>query len=173
MHKILTLFIVFLFAFLLPSQLVFAQKEDQGSAPQAIEVTYEKVNPQDGGSYALKRLKEKAMLALLSLSKKKKAGYYNKLVGNRLAELKFIVDKKDMANFESATTRYFATAGQFVNFLVRKNLTEEKSKAHELLASHIPLLESLRDTYNPTTAEWRFMQDDVNYVKMYINQLQE
>lgn len=171
MRKILAF--TLLFAFLLPSQLVFAQGEGEGGAAQAIEVTYEKVNPKDGGSYALKRLKEKAILALLSFSKQRKTDYYNKLVGNRLAELKYVVDKKDMANFENATTRYFATVGQFVNFLVRKSLTEEKNKAHELLVSHIPLLESLRDTYDPTTAEWRFMQDDINYVRMYTDQLQE
>lgn len=170
MRKILAL--VLLLTFFLPSVSILAQGMAEGDATPAIEIAYEKVNPKDGGSYAVKRLKEKAMLALLSFSKQRKTDYYNKLVGSRLAELKYVVDKKDMASFENATTRYFATVGQFVNFLVSKNLTEEKIKARQVLTSHVPLLESLRDTYDPTTAEWRFMQDDVNYVQTYINQLQ-
>lgn len=163
---------VLLLTFFLPSVSILAQGMGQGDVTQGIEIAYEKVNPRDGHGYAVKRLKEKAMLVLLSFSKQKKADYYNKLAGSRLAELKYVVEKKDMANFENTTTRYFATVGQFVNFLVSKNLTEEKIKARQVLTSHIPLLESLRGTYDPTTAEWRFMQDDVNYVKTYINQLQ-
>lgn len=170
MHKIFSF--ALLLTFLLASGPIFAQGMGEEDATPGIEIAYEKVNPKDGGSYAVKRLKEKAMLALLSFSKQKKADYYNKLVGSRLAELKYVVEKKDMASFENTTTRYFATVGQFVNFLVSKNLTEEKIKVRQVLTSHIPLLESLRDRYDPTTAEWRFMQDDVNYVQTYINQLQ-
>lgn len=173
MRKILTFLLLFTF-FASFSQSIFAQGESQGDATQAIGVAYEKVNPKDRGSYVVKRLKEKAMLALLSFSKPKKADYYNKLVSNRLAELKYVVDKKDMANFEHATTRYFTTVGQFADFLTKNGTEEQKSQVAKNLSLHIAVLEGLRGTFEgQEKAEWRFMQDDINYVRMYTDQLQK
>lgn len=154
---------------------VLAQDGASGApAVQPIEVEYQAVNPSDGFNYGLKRLKEKISLALLFYSKDKKADYYKKLVSSRLAELKFVVDKKDMANFENATTRYFTTVGQFADFLTKNGTADQKSQAVRNLSLHTPVLEDLRDTFGgQEKAEWRFMQDDINYVKMYTDQLQK
>lgn len=155
----------------------WAKEEKEKPAAQTvqiIQVNYEKVNPSDGLNYVLKRFKEKIELALLFYSKDRKADYYKKLVSSRLAELKFVVDKKDMANFENATTRYFTTVGQFADFLTKNGTIDQKSQAVKNLSSHIPVLKELRDTFEgQEKAEWRFIQDDINYVKMYTDQLQK
>lgn len=150
-----------------------AQKQEGGPAEVSrTQVDYEKVNPSDGFNYGRKRFKEKLYLTLLFYSKDKKIGYYSKLVARRLAELKYVVENKDLANFENATTRYFATAGQFTDFLTKNGSADQKSEAVKSLSSYIFVLEDLRDTFEgQEKAEWRFIQDDINYTKMYSDQL--
>lgn len=90
----------------------------------------------------------------------------------RLAELKHIVDKRDIANIQTSTQRYSATAGQLTEFVLqKKNLADKKAEARELLLSHLPVVEELKSAYNDTTAEWRFVEHDVDYLKIYISQL--
>ena len=173
--SILFALLVVYFILISPIQ-VQAQKTNNqnGNQVEALQIQYEKINPSDGFDYGLKRFKEKLYLGLLFYSKDLKTDYYNKLVTRRLAELKYIVENKDIANFENATTRYFTTVGQFTSFLVKNVSAEQKSKVAENLFSHIIVLEDLRDVFEgQEKAEWRFMQDDINYTKIYINQLRE
>lgn len=151
----------------------FAQNgEDQLPRQQSIQIKYEKVNPSDGFYYGLKRFKEKLYLTFLFYSKDKKIDYYRELVSRRLAELKYVVENKDMANFENATTRFFVAAGQLTDFLTKNGTADQKSEAVKFLSSHTLVLEGLRDTFgDQEKAEWRFIQDDINYLTMYINQL--
>lgn len=158
---------------LTPPVAAWAQKQEGGPAEVSrIQVDYEKVNPSDGFNYGLKRFKEKLLLILPLRSAKSKAKLYEQFTKNRLAELKYVIDQKDMANFENATTRYFTTVGQFTDFLTKNGSTDQKSQAIKNLSLHIPVLEDLRDTFEgQEKAEWRFIQDDINYTKMYIDQL--
>lgn len=175
MRKLLLL-VLALTIFLSFTHSAFGQDPDgaRGEKAQTIEVEYEKVNPSNGFDYGLKRFKEKLYLAILFYSKDRKIDYYNELVTKRLAELKYVVETKDMANFENATTRYFTTVGQFTDFLTNNGTTDQKSQSVKNLSSHIPVLDNLRDMFDgQEEAEWRFIQDDVNYVKTYIDQLQK
>lgn len=140
---------------------------------QDVDIRYETVNPKDGTKYTLKRLKEKIFLLVLSPFSSKKADYFEELLDARLAELKFVVDNKDMANFQLATQRYSATAGQYTEFLVKKKLNERKEKAVGLLKTHLPVIEKLKGAFNDTTAEWRFVKQDEDYLKIYISQLEK
>ncbi|OGE16952.1 hypothetical protein A3F00_02930 [Candidatus Daviesbacteria bacterium RIFCSPHIGHO2_12_FULL_37_11] len=134
------------------------------------DVTYEQVNPSDGSKYLIKRIGEKINM-FFSFSSKSKVKVYKKLVNVRLAELKFIIEKKEMGYFEAATKRYFTTVGQLKNLLVSSNIKSEFMPIKEELSSHISVLIKLRDSYDPSTAEWRFVEDDINYVKGYLDEL--
>lgn len=133
-----------------------------------INLPYESVNPPDGLSYLFKRIREKISL-FMSFSDKSKIRSYKKLVAVRLAELKFIIENKEMGYFEKSTQRYFTTVGQLTELLIESNSKSEFMSAKEELLSHIPVLTALRDTYDPVTAEWRFVEDDINYIRGYIN----
>lgn len=134
---------------------------------QEDSIQYEAVNPKDGLKYGIKRLQEKITLTLLSFSANKKADYYNQISNSRLAELKYIVDNKDEDNFEVATKRYFTTIGQYTEFLNTKKLDEKKVEAIKTFDKHKPILEKMRDSYEQTRAQWRFIHDDINYVNEY------
>lgn len=137
-----------------------------------INIKYERINPKDGFSYGVKRFKEKILLQLYFIFPERKLHYYSELTEHRLAELKFTIEEKDMANFENTTTRYSSSVGEYVNFVLKNdNLKENKKEMENLLLSHFPVLEKLRDSYDPQTAEWRFVEDDINFVKLHINSL--
>ena len=137
---------------------------------KTIDVPYEKVNPSGGGDYIIKRLKEKLGL-FFSFSTDSKVNFLRKQLATRLAELKYTIDKKEMSFFEKATQRYFTTAGDTTNLLKGKNKNEEFKPFSELLESHVPVLTKLRDMFQPTTAEWRFVEDDINYIRGYAKEL--
>lgn len=136
-----------------------------------IEVRYEATNPNDGFGFISKRLGEKLKLFLYSPLPNKKAGFYEKLTTTRLAELKYVIEKGDMANFEKATIRYSTTVGMWVDFINKNKLDNRRSHAAETLSNHIPVIEQLMTKYDPTTAEWRFVKEDLDYVSIYISQV--
>lgn len=137
-----------------------------------IDITYESVNPPNGSPYLFKRIREKISI-FFAFSNKSKVQVYKKLVNVRLAELKYVIEKKEMGYFEQTTKRYFTTVGQLTEFLILSRLEDEFIPVKDELLSHLPVLIKLRDTYDSSTAEWRFVEDDVNYVKGYINDLSE
>ena len=76
-----------------------------------------------------------------------------------------------MGYFEQSTQRYFSTVGQLTTLVTSKNVKNQYNPIREELLSHIPVLTNLRDNYDFDTAEWRFVEDDINYVKGYIDNL--
>lgn len=152
----------------IPMFLVLPTAIGQNSVDPSLNISYEKVNMKDGTLYLIKRFKERTFLFLFSLNSQKKIDYYQKLLGIRLSELKYIVDHKDISNIQVASQRYFTTAGQLTNFLIAKNTTTtNKEKVKKLFAQHIKVIEILKKSYNDTTAEWRFLRDDANYLIDY------
>lgn len=145
-----------------------------GTNPDLSTIEYQKINPGDDFKFVLKRLREKISLGVLSFFPSKKVDYYQDLIGVRLAELKYIVDRKDVANIQTTSQRYSATAGQLAGFVIGKNLKDRKKPTADLLVLHIPILEKLRDSYEESDkSEWRFIQDDINSLKSYISKLSE
>lgn len=136
--------------------------------PVLLVPSYEKTNMENGFPYLIKRVREKVAIVLLSYDPQKKLGYYEKLLDIRLAELKYIVDHKDIANIQVASQRYFSTAGQLTSyFLSKPNLLSQKVTVIDLFSRHSIVLEKLKASYENTTAEWRLVRDDINYLVDY------
>lgn len=137
---------------------------------QVIDIKDEATNPEDSFKYILKRLKENILLTI-TFSSDKKAKYYQKLVDVRLAELKHIVDNKDVSNIQTTSQRYFTTAGKAVEFVNSKNLSDQKTKLKDIFQKHLIVLEQLKKSYSDDTSEWRYLQHNVEYINIYIQQL--
>jgi len=105
---------------------------------------------------------------ILSTNPQKKLDYYEKLLGIRFSELKYIVDNKDISNIQVASQCYFTTAGQLTEFLTSRNeLALNKEAVIKLFTEHIKIIEALKKAYSDTTAEWRLLRDDANYLIDY------
>lgn len=131
----------------------------------------QKVNPDGGFSFLSKRLGEKFELLITSPFPVEKEKVYESLTNKRLSELKYVIEKSDMANFENATIRYATSVGEWVGYINKKQLLSEKQRAADTLTSQIPVINTLMSKYDPTTAEWRFVKHDLDYINIYISQL--
>lgn len=140
--------------------------------PTPISLSEEKVNPGDDYKYVMKRFQEKVKLFLTS-SVSKKINLHSKLIDIRLSELKYVVEKKDIANFQTASQRYTATAGQATDFVLKKGNEEAKKKLISKFKSHVPWLIGLQTPYIPDNSEWRFLQDNINSLESYSSRLSE
>lgn len=130
----------------------------------------EKVNPNDGTSYTVKRIGEKFML-LTKLTSNSKVGYYKKLLARRLSELLYVIDGKDIANIEKTSQRYETTAGQLTELILKKNLTGQKESIIGLFDNHSKIIESVKEKFSYDTGERRLVQNDINSLKIYSDQL--
>lgn len=138
-----------------------------------VTVVYDSVNPKDGFKFIWKRLGEKTRLGLLAFFPEKKADYYKKVLDSRLAEMKYIVDNKDLNFIEKSSWRYSTIAGQYTEFVLKKNLIDKKKEAVDLLTEHLAVVETFQEAFDPTTAEWRLVKQDADYLKIYISQLSD
>lgn len=171
MLKKIFILILILFSLIFPisSQ---ALEKSQSYASADLKVSYENINPSDDYRFAFKRYKEKITLWFFSFFPERKTNYYQELMDVRLAELKYVVDKKDISNIQTASQRYFTTVGEATEFLVNnKNLSSKKDSYKMQLEKHILVVDRLKDTYNDTTAEWRFIKHNLDYLKIYLSKL--
>src|SRR3989344_5399172 len=91
-------------------------------AQPGLEVRQERTNPDGGFGFLAKRISEKLKLILVSPFPRQKEKAYENLINIRLAELKYVAEKPDMANFERATIRYSSTVGMWIEYIVQKRL---------------------------------------------------
>lgn len=136
-----------------------------------IEIRQETTNPDGGFGFLAKRLGEKVELFLSSPFPSKKEQIYEHLSQVRLAELKYVVEKNDMANFEKSTIRYSTASGEWAEYINKHNLNSKKEVARQTLTNHLPIIEDMMGKFDPTTAEWRFIKQDLDAVNIYISQL--
>lgn len=148
--------------------LTYAQGESVGS--DQTNIRYESVNPSQGYQYLMKRLKEKMNL-MFNFSTEGKIIYYKELLRVRLAELKYVVDNKSITDIETTSQRYSATAGEITNLVISYDVNNHKQEIKDLLVNHLTIIDILKGKYDDTTAEWRFVEDDSNYLKIYISKL--
>lgn len=177
---LLTIFaivITFSFTFSFGLGKVLAQvKNSEKASDSAIlsQVNQEEVNPSDGARFLVKRFKEKINLLILTPFPSRKIDFYTKLIDVRLAELKYIIDKKDPDKIETSSIRYATTVGWLTEMLdANKGSDFQKKAAKDLMVKHLEVVNKLKGAYNDTTAEWRFVENDANFLKTYISQLSD
>lgn len=129
-----------------------------------------RIYPDSGTKFNLKRLSEKTML-FMNFSSKGKVKYMQKLMEERLLELEYIVETKNIAHIEKTSQRHETTAGKLTELIIDKLLRTEAGQVRDKFERHTGILEFLRDQYKYDTAEWRFVQNDINSLKIYSDML--
>lgn len=127
-------------------------------------------NPESQPFYNFKRLSEKVQLSLKS-NPKDKVNYQLKLLDKRLAELTFIVEKGISSYVLTTSLRYSTTAGQITEQIIQSGLKDELQKAKEKFEAHLLIVNDLPQKYPKDDEEIKYIIDDTNYLKIYINLL--
>ena len=143
----------------------------QDSVIKTQNISYEKVNP-GSFSYSIKRLKEKTLLLLLSPLPSKKTKIHEDILKARLSELKKVVDEKNIAHIEKSSQRYSAAAGEYADYVLAKNKSK-KDEVKKRLEEHKKYIEEFLLHFDGTTAEWRFIKHDLDYLDLNLQKMNE
>lgn len=131
-------------------------------------ISKETVNPDMSSQYLVKRLKEKVTL-IFKFGVDSRIEYLSQLMDKRLSELAYIGENKDTANIEKTSSRYESTAGQLTDFVIEKGRGTFELKS--LFERHVPILENTREVYSFESSEYRFIQNDINTLKILSDKL--
>lgn len=129
-----------------------------------------RIYPDSVSKYNFKRLGEKTIL-LLNFFPSGKVKYMQKLMEERLLELEYITETKNIAHIEKTSQRYEATAGQLTELIIVKSLRRDAGRVKDKFDKHTEMLKFLRSQFGQDTAEWRFVQNDINSLKIYSDRL--
>lgn len=123
--------------------------------------------------FSLKRVQEKVFLKLKS-NPQERVDYMVFLLNNRLYELDAVVKAKNYNYVLSSASRYSTLAGQITDLVIANNLKDKVPFLKQTFENHQKVLNDLYVFYPkniPNNVEWKYIQDDVNYLKIYLDKL--
>jgi len=123
--------------------------------------------------FGLKRFQEKNFLSLKN-SPEDKVNYYIVLLERRLREIEDLRKSENNTYMSPASLRYAATAGELTDFLFQNGLTQYKETILEKFQKDQEKLKFLVDSFPRTQGdEWKYIEDDINYLKINSERLQK
>ena len=129
-----------------------------------------RIYPDSFYAYNGKRLWEKIVL-LTKFSPTSKVKYMQKLLNERELELEYIIETKNSAHIEKTSQRYETTAGQLAEFIIKRSLKRSVGTTKDKFDKHTVILNYFKNEFSQDTAEWRFVQNDINSLKIYSDKL--
>lgn len=162
MKRLLVIFCIILGSILINKFVITCYAVDSTIAANIIEVNHV-ANTKD-------RLWEKIEL-FFKFSPKDKIDFQQSLVEKRLAELKFIMDNDKGEMIEEVSSRYSTHLGNLTNDVIKNKLTEKKSELLKMLDNHNIILNNLISEVEFESGFWLLLKHDINYVKIYSDQI--
>ena len=123
--------------------------------------------------FALKRIQEKVFLKLKS-NPEQRLDYMTFLLNNRLDEMRNLVNSQSYNYILPTSLRYSTLAGQITDLIIGNNLKDKVSSTEQKFTDHQKVLNDLYVIYPkniPDNEEWKYIQDDYNYLKLYLDKL--
>lgn len=131
-------------------------------------------NPDMPPLFALKRVQEKVFLKFKS-NPIDKVDFMSNLLDSRLSELQNVFDHKSYDYILPAASRYSTLAGQITDLVVANNLTGKVDGLKNQFLSHQKIIDAIYVAYpkNTENVEYKYIADDVNYLKLYLDKLEK
>lgn len=124
----------------------------------------------DSNLYSFRRIYEKT-LTITKNTPEQKVEYYQYLLNERFNELKFVFIIVDTRYVISSSLRYSATAGHLTDLIIKYKMQKKADELSKVLEKHKIELNDLN--VNSTKYEKKFLEDDVNYLNIYLDKLAE
>src|SRR5260221_14531904 len=115
--------------------------------------------------YNLRRFEEK-IIEYTKTTPDARADYYTHLLQNRLDDIPYVGGSQEYPLFLSTSLSYSATAGTLSNWIISHSLKSRKATTLTLFNKHSAMLKKILSKKD-TQDEWKFIQDDVNYLSIY------
>lgn len=123
--------------------------------------------------YSIKRLQEKIFM-IVRTDPLDKVSYYDLLLDKRLEEIISIIENRDFNLILSSSLRYSTTVGLMTELIISNHMVEASNIAVDKFRKHQEIFKKLDDDFPKDEGqEWKFIQDDYNYLGIYIQQLND
>lgn len=119
--------------------------------------------------FLLKRTQENLILNLHP-TPSLKTSYYFTLQYNRFEDLKYVTKNNYHKCILTCSQRYYTTTGNLTEHIIKNNQKNLAAKAIDTLQKQKEELQSLLQTA-PKTSELKYIEDSINYLDIFINQL--
>lgn len=116
------------------------------------------------------KLKEKIIL-FFKFDKKQKSAYQRELVEKRLAELDYVIKNKQWDYIEDVTSRYSTYLGNYINFVEKNKITDNKEQLLIILNGHKDFIEKTQTRFDYGSGWWIYIEHDINVLKMSIEKI--
>lgn len=126
--------------------------------------------------YPFKRVWEKAHYYII-VTKNNRFLFNKSLIGERLSELRYVVEKKISPEIKPTTERFAYQAGITVDQLIslnEKNIPDKIDKTNHLKANfenYKKTLASLRDLYEANSSYWLLIQQDIDTLDILFDKI--
>lgn len=122
--------------------------------------------------FGLKRYLENSFLKLKS-NPGQKLDYMRIMLDRRLSELSIQVKGQSYGYILPSASRYSTLAGQITDLVLTNNLKDQIEPLKIQFKTHQKTLKSLYDIYpkNTENVEYKYIEDDINYLKIYLDKL--
>lgn len=131
-------------------------------------------NPNIPPLFTIKRAQETVFLKLKpNLSDK--VDYMRAMLDSRLNELGEVVKVRGSGKILTSSSRYSTLAGQITDLIIENKMTDKVESVKAQFLNHKKILDALYVAYPKNTDdwEWKFIQDDFNYLKLYLDKLEK
>lgn len=123
--------------------------------------------------FKVERLKEKSFM-FLKFSQKSKVEYYKVLLGKRLRNLSTVIEDGEPSFILTSSLRYSTTAGQLTEYIQKNQMKSEVTPILNMFREHQKVLLDLINSYpKERDGEWKYIQDDINYLDTYSKYLSD
>lgn len=132
----------------------------------------QKASPNFPPLFALKRIQEKAYLNLKG-NPQDKLDYMSILLNRRLEELDSIVTSKSYDYLLYSSLRYSTLAGQITEIIIENNMKDKVPATIDQFQNHKKVLQDIYVRYpkNTENLEYKYIEDDINYLNLYLDKL--
>lgn len=122
--------------------------------------------------WSLKRVQEKIFLKLKS-NPADKLDYMSFLLDRRLQELDSQVRRQRYSHILPSALRYSALAGRITDLVNTDNLKDRRNYIKNQFQNHQIVLQDIYVIYpkNTDNMEYKYIEDDINYLKIYLERL--
>jgi len=126
----------------------------------------------DSPFFGIKRLQEKAFMKLKG-TPEDKLNFMSTLLDHRLKELQDIIEHGSFGEMWTTSLRYSTQAGEMTDLVIANNMVDKVEGIKNQFSNHKKILNDMYVAYpkNTNNLEYKYIEDDMNYLNLYLEKL--
>ena len=124
-------------------------------------------------TFKLKRLQEKIQL-YLRVDPESSLDYQINLLSRRKDDIVSVVNIAEYSYILTSSLRYSTNAGEITESIIKNDMKQNIPATLDIFSQHSEIFKGLLEKYpKELNEEWKYIQDDINYLEIYSRMLNE